>query len=168
MKYFVSMAGRTVEVEVDGDRIRVGGRETRAELRTVAGTPVRNLFADGESWIVSVETTGPGGWLLGRRGERYEAEVLDERTRHIRGLVGDGGAAHAVAVVKAPMPGLVVRILVEPGQEVSAGAGLVVLEAMKMENELKAAGPAVVEEVLAAPGQAVEKGAVLIRFRAGA
>jgi biotin carboxyl carrier protein len=165
MKYFVAMAGRSVEVEVDGDRIRVDGRETRAELRTLAGTPVRNLFVDGESWIVSVEGGRPGEWLLGRRGERFEAEVLDERTRHIRSLVGGGSAAQAVPVVKAPMPGLVVRVLVEPGQEVAAGAGLVVLEAMKMENELKAVAPGVVDEILATPGQAVEKGAVLVRFR---
>ncbi len=165
MKYFVAIAGRTVEVEIDGDRIRVGDREVRAELRTLAGTPVRNLFVDGESWIVSVEGGRPREWLLGRRGERFETEVLDERTRHIRSLVGEGAAAQAVPVVKAPMPGLVVRVLVEPGQEVAAGTGLVVLEAMKMENELKAVGPGVVDEILATPGQAVEKGAVLVRFR---
>jgi pyruvate carboxylase subunit B len=64
------------------------------------------------------------------------------------------------------MPGLVVRVLVEPEQEVAAGAGLVVLEAMKMENELKATAGGVVSAVLAQPGAAVEKGQVLVEFRA--
>jgi pyruvate carboxylase subunit B len=63
------------------------------------------------------------------------------------------------------MPGLVVKVLAEPGQEVAAGAGLVVLEAMKMENELKAPAAVKVLAVLAQPGQAVEKGQVLVEFR---
>lgn len=165
MKYFVSIAGRTIEVEVEGDQVRVGGRVVRAELRAVAGTPVRNLFIDNESWIVALEAGRPGEWLLQRRGDRFEVEVLDERTRHIRTLVGQGTGPHAAPVVRAPMPGLVVRVLVEPGQEVAAGTGLVVLEAMKMENELKAAGPGIVDQILVAAGAAVEKGAALVRFR---
>ena len=139
MKYFVSIAGREVEVELAGDEVRVAGRSFRAELRTVAGTPVRNLLADGLSWIVPVESLGQGRWLLQRRGDRFEVEVVDERTRHVRSLVGAGKGPGGPAALKAPMPGLVVRVLVEPGQAVEAGQGLVVLEAMKMENELKAA-----------------------------
>jgi biotin carboxyl carrier protein len=64
------------------------------------------------------------------------------------------------------MPGLVVRVQVEAGQEVVAGAPLVVLEAMKMENQLKAPGPGRVSEVRVAAGQVVEKGQVLIRLEA--
>jgi pyruvate carboxylase subunit B len=167
MKYFVSVEGRTIEVEVDGDRVRVGERVFRAELRSLPGTPVRNLLVDGESWIVPMEPLAPGRWLLQRRGERFEAEVEDERTRHIRGLIGSGTALAAPPVLKAPMPGLVVRILVAAGHEVAAGAGLVVLEAMKMENELKAVAPGIVDQVRVTAGQAVEKGAVLLTFRAG-
>ena len=63
------------------------------------------------------------------------------------------------------MPGLVVKVQVEVGQEVTAGQPVLVLEAMKMENELKAAGPGVVDQILVKPGQAVEKGAVLVTFR---
>jgi pyruvate carboxylase subunit B len=62
------------------------------------------------------------------------------------------------------MPGLVVRVPVEPGQQVAAGAGVVVLEAMKMENELKAQAAATVKTVHVKPGQAVEKGMVLVEF----
>ena len=62
------------------------------------------------------------------------------------------------------MPGLVVRIPVTPGDQVTMGSGLLVLEAMKMENEIKAAGPGVVTAVRVTPGQAVEKGQILIEL----
>jgi biotin carboxyl carrier protein len=62
------------------------------------------------------------------------------------------------------MPGLVIRVEVKPGDQVMPGAGLVALEAMKMENELKAQGPGVVKEVRVAPGEAVEKGQILLVF----
>ena len=65
------------------------------------------------------------------------------------------------------MPGLVVRVQAQAGDRVAAGAGLVVLEAMKMENELKAPGPARIKSVRVAPGQAVEKGQVLVEFEDG-
>jgi biotin carboxyl carrier protein len=90
--------------------------------------------------------------------------VLDERARHIRSLTGGGERARGPAVLKAPMPGLVVRVQVEAGQPVAAGAGVVVLEAMKMENELRAAAAGVVRIVRVRPGEAVEKGQVLVEF----
>jgi biotin carboxyl carrier protein len=62
------------------------------------------------------------------------------------------------------MPGLVLAVLVEPGQSVAAGQSLVVLEAMKMQNDLKALGPGVVEQVAAQAGRTVEKGEVLVAF----
>jgi pyruvate carboxylase subunit B len=63
------------------------------------------------------------------------------------------------------MPGLVLRVLAEAGQEVGVGAGLVVLEAMKMENELKAPAAGMVGAIRVQPGQAVEKGQVLVEFQ---
>src|SRR5690606_27401258 len=92
------------------------------------------------------------------------AEALDERTRHIRSLSGAGAGPPAGGVVKAPMPGLVVRVAVAVGDTVVAGQGLVVLEAMKMENERKAPAPGVIEALAAVPGSAVEKGTVLVRI----
>ena len=84
--------------------------------------------------------------------------MLNERALHIRSLTSNSDRPRASPVLKAPMPGLVLRVQVEPGQTVPAGSGLVVLEAMKMENELKAAGPAVVKAVRVQAGEAVERG----------
>ena len=85
--------------------------------------------------------------------------MVDERTRHIRSLTGGAERARGPVMLRAPMPGLVVRILVEPGQEVAAGAGLVVLEAMKMENELKAPAAGTVGAVRAQAGGGGREGA---------
>jgi pyruvate carboxylase subunit B len=165
MKYFVKLDGFAHEVAVDGDSILVDGRPARAHLEMVHGTPVCHLVLDGRSHTFAVgSSAGAGKWTLIDRGEAVEVEVLDERTRHIQSLVGAGKTPSGGGAVKAPMPGLVVKLLVEPGATVAAGQGLVVLEAMKMENEIKATMAAIVESVAVKPGQAVEKGVVLVTF----
>ena len=164
MKYFVALGGRTIEVEVDGEQVTVAGRTVTAALSRVPGTPLRQLLVDGRSVALAVDPTGRGRWALTRMGERWEAEVVDERTRHIRTLTGGGEGARGPGALRAPMPGLVVRVLVEAGQQVPQGAGLVVLEAMKMENELRAAAPGRVAAVRVRPGDTVEKGQSLVEL----
>jgi biotin carboxyl carrier protein len=164
MKYVVLTEGRTIEVEVDGERVTVEGQPHSATLGIVPGTPLRHLLLDGRPLTLTVEALGHGRWALSPGGERLEVEVLDERTRHIRTLTGSSDPRRAIEVLKAPMPGLVVRVQVKPGDKIGAGTGLVVLEAMKMENELKAAAPGVVKAVRVSSGAAVEKGQVLVEF----
>jgi pyruvate carboxylase subunit B len=164
MKYQVTVGGRTVDVEIAGDRVTVDGREVRAELRRIPGTPLTHLLVDGRSWTIPLTPAGRGAWDAGVAGETWPAEVIDERTRHIRSLTGGGAKASGPAVLRAPMPGLVVRVLAEAGVAVAAGAGLVVLEAMKMENELRAGSALMVKAVHVRPGQTVEKGQILAEF----
>jgi pyruvate carboxylase subunit B len=90
-----------------------------------------------------------------------EAEVVDERTRALREMTG-GHEVEAELTVTAPMPGLVVRLEVQLGDRVKAGQGVIIVEAMKMENELKAPGDGVVARIEVEPGQAVEKGSILL------
>jgi len=163
MKYFVHLAGRTIEVEVLGGAVRVDGETLEAHLAAVPGTALHHLLLGGDSWTVSAQALeGMGQWALGAVGERVEVEAVDERTQAIRALTGKKAGPTGGGVVKAPMPGLVVRVPVTEGQRVVAGAGLVVVEAMKMENELKATHAAVVKKVHVAPGAIVEKGAPLV------
>lgn len=165
MKYFVSIGGREIPVEVDGERVVVEGRRYDAHLLVVPGTPLRHLLAAGESLALAVERgDGAGEWRLLVHGSRTDLSVVDERTRHIRTLTGGGAGRTGPAQLRAPMPGLVVRVLTAPGQAVAAGQGLIVLEAMKMENELRAPAGAVVSAVRVATGVAVEKGQVLVEF----
>jgi pyruvate carboxylase subunit B len=142
----------------------VDGRPLVAKLLTTPGSPVARLQLEGATHELAVGGRIEGQWQLIDRGTVQSLEAVDERTRHIRSLAGTGDKAVKGGVVKAPMPGLVVRVLVAIGDLVVAGQGLVVLEAMKMENELKAPAAGVVREVRAVQGAAVEKGNVLVEL----
>ena len=162
MRYLVTVAGKMIEVDLRGPRPLVDGKEVHAELRTITGTPIRHLMVGNRSYTIVVERLEQKGWWsLSRDGRSLDVEALDERTRTIREMAGDS-AVEAEKSIKAPMPGLVVRVQVEVGQQVSAGQGVIVVEAMKMENELKAPADGVVAAIEVAPGQPVEKGATLI------
>ena len=165
MKYIVGIGGREIEVEVDGDLVTVGGTIRTASLRAIPGNPIRQILIEGRPTTLTMRSGRRGHWSLEAGGDRWDVEVVDERTRHIRSLTAGAERERGPVILRAPMPGLVVRILVEAGQEVAAGVGLVVLEAMKMENELKAPADGTVGAVRAQPGQAVEKGQVLVEFQ---
>ena len=170
MKYFVRVAGREIAVDVDGARVVVDGVAGDAHLAAVPGTPLHHLILGGRSWTVAahaLEGVGGAHCVLGTRGERFDAEVVDERTRQIQARAGRHAPAPAGGVVRAQMPGLVVRIEVSEGQRVDAGARLVVVEAMKMENELRAPHAGVVAQVHVAVGAPVEKGAILVTLGPG-
>ncbi len=166
MRYYVDVAGRTFELELgESGAIRLDGREVEAELRAIAGTRLQHLLADGRSIPLAVSAgNGRGEWSLEVDGHLLDIKVVDERTRAIRELAGVAGGPKGPGPVRAPMPGMVVRVEVEVGQRVEAGDGVVIIEAMKMENELKADSAGVVENVAVNAGQAVEKGAVLVEF----
>ena len=163
MKYFVTTGAQTIEVEVEGGRVLVGGETFETHLAAVPGTPLYHLLLGGASWTVAAQPLdGLGRWALGLVGERVEVTAVDERTHQIQALTGRGRPAAAEGTVRAPMPGLIVRIEVAEGQRVEAGAGLVVVEAMKMENDVRASRAAVVQSVHVTVGQPVEKGAPLV------
>jgi biotin carboxyl carrier protein len=166
MRYFVTIADRTFDVELVGGQAVIDGRPVSVELRTVPGTGTRHLLADGGSHVVlGGAGQEKGEWELQVDGQRMHATVVDERTRAIRALTAKSAAPAGPKPVRAPMPGMIVRIEVEAGQEVRAGQGVAIIEAMKMENELKADAGGVVARVLVAAGQAVEKGQVLVEFQ---
>ena len=164
MKYFVTVEGREFQVTVDGDKVTVNDQSFDAHLTAIEGTPLRHLVIGDRSFTLPFQGEGGGRWIMGFQGEAWQVEVVDERTRHIRSLTGSGEEKRGGGQLKAPMPGLVVRVDVEAGQAVAAGAGVIVLEAMKMQNELRAAAAGKVASVRVQPGQAVEKGQVLVEF----
>jgi pyruvate carboxylase subunit B len=165
MKYLVEIDGRTLEVELDGDRVRVDGIETVAHLSDLPGTPMALLtIGDRIRPVVVTRSGSRGRYTLSLDGRRYDVEALDERSRAIRQLSAATAAPGGPAPLIAPMPGLIVRVNVEPGMEVQPGQGLVVMEAMKMENELRATSAGVVRAVRVTPGTAVERGATLVEL----
>jgi pyruvate carboxylase subunit B len=168
LKYFVTLAGQQHEVTVDRGTVLSDGAQVEAHVDEVDGTPIRLVTIGNRTYRVLARRDGSGGrYTLDIGGFTLQVEALDERTRTIRQLTGPAGRAAGPAALVAPMPGLVVRVNVRPGDRVQAGQGVVVIEAMKMENELKAASGGVVKAVEVAAGSAVEKGAVLVEFEAG-
>jgi biotin carboxyl carrier protein len=165
VKYVVTVNGQEFEVTLDGSMVRIGDIEAAANLVDVDGTPVRVVTIAGRVHRVLARRGGePGQYTIHLDGFRFDVEAVDERTRAIRQLAGSAARPAGPTSLAAPMPGLVVRVLVLPGDRVEAGQGVVVIEAMKMENELRASTAGVVRSVLVTAGSAVEKGAVLIEF----
>lgn len=163
MRYVVTIGGREYCVGVNGSEVQVNGNPVRANLVRVPRTPLRQLMM-GEVSHTYVMLNDGESWVLGRGGRLRIATVEDERTRQLRDMTGAGRRKQAGGQVVAPMPGLVVRVEVEEGQAVEAGKGVVVLEAMKMENEISAVAGGKVKAVRVTAGQAVEKGAVLVEI----
>ena len=168
MRYHVTIGSRVLVVDLEGDRVLVDGVAVgSADLIALPGTPVSHLLLDGSS-IAIVARRDDDTWSLQVDGWPVRAEVIDERTRAIRALTTRAGGPQGPKPVRAPMPGMIVRTEVNVGDQVRAGQGVVVMEAMKMENELKAEADGIVERVLVATGQAVEKGTVLVEFEMAA
>jgi biotin carboxyl carrier protein len=153
--------GRRVSVEVraiaEGYAVLLDGRSFSVDARP-AGGDTMSLIMDGRSHLATLARR-PGGYTVHLRGDTFEVDLAEaERTE---GPVARRAPSGPLRVT-APMPGRLVRVLVEKGQEVQAGQGLVVMEAMKMENELRAARAGRVAEVHARERQAVETGALLV------
>jgi biotin carboxyl carrier protein len=119
---------------------------------------VMNLLMDGRSVEAGAVPQGDG-YLIDVDGVNHEVSVVDPRKAALR-----AGAADGAAAVRTQMPGRVVRVLVEAGAAVSKGQPLVVVEAMKMENELKAPRDGVVARLLVSAGDLVEGKATLIEL----
>jgi pyruvate carboxylase subunit B len=165
MRYVVTVNGTDFELDIDGDVATLPENVAAARLDPSRGTPIRTIRVGDRVIPVTVHARhGKGRVTLDIGGHRYEAEALDERTRAIREMTARSAPPSGPAPVVAPMPGLVVRIAVAVGDQVTAGQGVLVMEAMKMENELRAAAAGTVKAVRATPGTAVEKGTVLIEL----
>jgi pyruvate carboxylase subunit B len=162
MKYHVALRNRTYVIDVAGGSVTVDGDKLESHWAAIAGTPLIHLFLGKDSWTVACQELEQGRWALGAAGERFDVAVQDDRSKQIQALTGQGRNEAVGGVIKAPMPGLVIRVDVKVGQNVGPGAGLVVVEAMKMENELRSHARGTVEQVHVKAGDRVEKGAPLV------
>jgi acetyl/propionyl-CoA carboxylase alpha subunit len=165
VKYIVTVNGRRVTLDVGPDGVEMDDRVIPASVAEVDGTPVLLVrVGDRVHRVIVRQREGRGRYVLWLDGYAYDVEALDERTRTIRDLTAAQTGPVGPAPLVAPMPGLVVKVNVEPGDLVVQGQGLVVMEAMKMENELRAAGAGRVKLVHAKTGTAVDKGTVLVEL----
>jgi len=162
VKYLVQIEGLAeITVELDGSLATVGGVAREARLTAIPGTPLYQLELAGRSRTLAAEPKGDG-WVLVLRGDALVVRATPEHRVAVASSAGR--APRGRGTLAAPLPGLIVRIAAVAGQRVEAGAPVVVMEAMKMENELRAPYAATVAQVLVAPGDRVERGAPLLVF----
>jgi propionyl-CoA carboxylase alpha chain len=163
--YQVTLGERVVRVQLrrDGDRyvVRVDdGDERPVRLEAIRG-PLHSLVL-GERRTELLATRVADSVRLAIGGIEYRAEVLDETHARLASVASARGASHVRRELRAPMPGLLVNILCQPGDTIEPGQPLAVLQAMKMENELSLPRGGTITSINAHPGQTVEQGQVLI------
>jgi biotin carboxyl carrier protein len=162
MKYEVRIAGkaRTVELHRDANRwqIALDGAPTEADAIEIAPGIFSILF-NGASHEVRVAPNPDGSLTIQDGPHDFKAEVADPRAW--RGRKHGAIEAEGRQQIVAPMPGKVIRLLVKPGDKVEAGQGLLVVEAMKMQNEVKSPKTGTVEKLLAKEGHPVNAGDIL-------
>jgi biotin carboxyl carrier protein len=163
VKFVATIDQQSETVDVTGGagryRVTIGDRTWDVDAR-LTGHGIYSLLVDGASSVVQVSNR-EGTSTVEVGGESYTV-IVEEATRHVirtrAGAVRDGGGH----TVKAPMPGKITHVAVRVGDRVAPADTLVVIEAMKMENELKAMAPGTVREIRAEVGQAVNPGDVLV------
>jgi biotin carboxyl carrier protein len=162
MKYVTTINGQEYEVEIVDERhVRVGDKLLTVDFESVSGQPVYSLILDGKSFE-SFVYQGDEDWEVLLRGRQYQVKVEDEREKRLRAAAGGGVAEGGEFHLKAPMPGLVVSVPVEEGQEIAKGQVLLILESMKMQNELKAPRDGTVGRIRVKAGESVEQKQTLL------
>jgi pyruvate carboxylase subunit B len=162
--YRAGVGDRTFDISIEDGQLIVDG-EPKPFTFEVLREGYVSLIVNGRSVPVSVEPAGEGTLRVTIAGQRTTVQVKDERDLLVDEF-GLGEDEAAGGVVRAPMPGLVLDVLVEEGEAVEAEQGLLVLEAMKMENELKAPSGGVVSTIHVSDGEAVDKEDLLIEIEA--
>lgn len=161
MKYFATIDGREYEVEIEGGQVRVDGEAIAVDLSQSGVPELYSILLDGSSYEVLVEEDRQE-YAVTLRGQQFHVQVEDERTRRLNAGRKGPLIPTGELVVKAPIPGLVVKVLVSEGDDIPEDHPLVILEAMKMENEIRSLRAGVVRTVDVSAGQRVEQGAPLL------
>ncbi len=164
MKFFATIGGQTYEIDVEGaGQISVDGVPVAVDMERIGDGNLYSLLVDHRSHEAEVEANPGqrGRYYVLVSGTRFEVRVQDERARRLAPAQRKSEAGVSESTVRAPIPGLVVKVLVVPGQAVVEGETLLILEAMKMENDLKAPHAGIVHEVRVQPGAQVALGETL-------
>jgi biotin carboxyl carrier protein len=162
MKYITTVDDKQFSVEIiDEKHISVDGKVYEVDFESVSGQPVYSLILDGKSHEAYV-ASGDNNWQVLLRGRLFPVTVEDEREKRLRSAAGGGVAETGEFHLRAPMPGLVVAIPVEEGQPVKKGQVLLILESMKMQNELKSPRDGAIGRIRVKPGETVEQKQTLL------
>jgi len=161
MKYYTRVENNEYEVEIDGGAILLDGQPINVDLVRSGATELYSVLLDGHSYEMLVNADR-FNYQISVRGVQLQVQVEDERMRRLNRARRLPTLPDGELAIPAPIPGLVVRVLVKQGDMIEEGQPVVLLEAMKMENELRAVRGGIVKSVLVTAGQRVEQNAPLI------
>ncbi len=162
MNYITSVGDQEYTIEVlDKRHISVNGKVMEVDFESISGQPVYSLLIDGQSFEAFV-SQGEEDWQVLLLGRQYPVTVEDAREKRLRSAAGGGAQMGGDFQLKAPMPGLVVAVPVQENQDVEKGQVLIILESMKMQNELRSPRAGKVQRIKVKPGESVEQRQVLV------
>jgi len=161
-KYVATIKGKEYLIEIlDSGRVTVNGQGYEVDFESISSQPVYSLLVDGGSYEADVYPGDEGALQVLMRGVLYEVAVEDEREKRLS-KAAVGAVQTGEFVLRAPMPGLVVKVPVAQGEAVKTAQVLVILESMKMQNELKSPRDGKVTRVEVKPGDSVEQRQIML------
>lgn len=162
MKYITTVEDQKFEIEIRRDGVvLINGEERLVDFKPMGQHAIFSMIINNESFEAFVEQR-EGKYYVLMRGILYEIDVTDERALRLAQAGASGADLSGDIVIKAPMPGLIVDVPVQAGQVVKKGQTVVILESMKMENELKSPREGTVHRIEVAKGDSVEQNKVLV------
>ena len=163
--YTATVNNTSYKIEKEGDQLIVNGEKVNLDISTTTPDSFHILKSNASFNVDVIRVNKEEKTALIRvNGNKYEVKIADKFDELLKNLGMDSMAAKKVNNIKAPMPGLVLNIIVKEGDTVKKGDALLVLEAMKMENILKSPTDGVVKRIAVNKGVAVEKNQLLIEF----
>jgi biotin carboxyl carrier protein len=157
MKYITTIDDVDFEVEILNDhQVRLNDKIYEINFEEISSEMIYSIIVDGNAYEINISEE-ENEWYVLIQGTMYNAEVIDEREKRLREASGELALSSGEYTLIAPMPGLVVKVPIKVGKRVDKGDVLVILESMKMQNELKSPHKGTVTEVNIKKGDRVEK-----------
>jgi len=165
MKNKIIINGHEFQSESDNSNITISGTEKNVQLLSRPGKDVYSFSVDGKIYVISTAKDEEGNLKIYHDGNLFEIESKTAKEELLeKYMIGIGSASDKTKQIKAPMPGLVVKINCAVGDQMKKGDKPIVIEAMKMENALSSPGSGTVKSINVSEGQAVEKNTLLIEL----
>ena len=162
MKYIATVRDQEFTIDVNReDEVTIDGTTYAVDIQGMNGDSLYSLIIDGRSYDVFIDEQDEDFLVVMWNG-LFEVQVQDERTRRLAGLRRGPVAPVGEVLIKAPMPGVVAEVLVSEGQQVETGDIVVVLESMKMQNELKSPRAGVVHNIRVRTGDKVDQNQIMV------
>jgi biotin carboxyl carrier protein len=169
MNYTAKIQNKEYQINLEdrGDQVVaiINGTTIPIQMHEIDGSHIYSALVGNRSIEIEIRRNEVG-YLIFHKGTSLEYLVEDERTARLKKSMSQSVSQKAAKDLRAPMPGMIVLIEVKPGQQLKKGDGLLIIEAMKMENEIKAPFDCTIKEIKVQERQAVEKGQVLVVFGA--